>query len=145
LRINGKFEGKLNTKGNLMVGQNAHVIAEICGEIITIAGKVKGNIKATRELKLISPAYIAGNIETPVLSVAEGAVIDGNIRMSGMGSAESMKQFLSVDEVAQYLEIDKGLVSEWADNGKLPGVKDGNSWRFERTVLDKWVSNEKIN
>ncbi|MCK4462992.1 MAG: polymer-forming cytoskeletal protein, partial [Candidatus Omnitrophica bacterium] len=58
LRINGKFEGKLNTKGILMVGEHADIAADIVGEHITIAGKVSGNIKAYKELKVISPARI---------------------------------------------------------------------------------------
>jgi len=145
LRINGKFEGKLNAKGTLMIGDRADVRAEIRGESITIAGKVNGNIKSTKELKLISPARVKGDIETPVLSVAEGAIVDGTIRMSGAKSVDSAKQFLTIDEVASYLEVDKNLVSEWADNGKLPGLKDGNTWRFDRSLLDQWVSNEKIN
>ena len=72
LRINGKFEGKLNTKGILMVGEHADIAADIVGEHITVAGKVSGNIKARKELKVISPARIVGDIETPVLSVSEG-------------------------------------------------------------------------
>lgn len=145
LRINGRFEGKLNTKGTLMIGENADVNAEIQGEHITVAGRVRGNIRASKELKLISPASVVGNIETIVLSVAEGAVIDGNIKMTGANKDVSSKQLLSVDEVAKYLEIDIGLVSEWASNGRLPGIKEGNVWRFDRSVVDAWVSNEKIN
>lgn len=146
LRINGKFEGKLNAKGTLMIGEQANVIAEIVGESITVAGKVKGNIKASKDLKLISPATVLGNIETPLLSIAEGAFIEGNVKMYAAAHAgDFTKQILNIDEVAKYLEIDKSLVSEWADNGRLPGVKEGNVWRFDRAVLDRWVSNEKIN
>jgi len=142
LRINGKFEGKLCTKGNLLIGENADVSAEILGESITIAGKVRGSIRATKELKLISPAIVIGSVITPVLSIAEGALIDGNIKMS---VARSSGQLLSMEEVAKYLEIEQDIVSEWADNGKLPGIKEGNIWRFDKTVLENWVSNEKIN
>ncbi len=143
LRINGKFEGKLNTKGTLMIGEHAEIVAEILGEHITVAGTVKGNIIATKELKLVSPASIVGDIQTPVLSVAEGAIMDGNVKMAVTDN--QLKQMLTIDEVAKYLEVDNSLVSEWASNGKLPGIKEGNGWRFNRAVVDKWVSNEKIN
>jgi len=150
LRINGKFQGKLNTKGNLTIGKNADVTAEIIGEKITIAGRVKGNVKASIELKLVSPALVFGEIETPVLGIAEGAIIEGTIKMNGIKGASgqgsgSTKNTLNVDEVAKYLEIDKELVSEWADNGRLPGIREGSSWRFDKAVVDNWVSNEKIN
>ena len=145
LRINGSFEGKLNTKGTLMIGENAKIVADIYGEHVTVAGRIQGNLHITRELRLISPAVVTGNIETPILSIAEGAVINGNIKMDAAKSAFSEKQLLTIEEVADYLEIDKDLVNEWADNGKLPGVKEGNKWRFDRAVVDHWVSNEKIN
>jgi len=145
LRVNGKFDGKLNTKGSLLIGANAKVNADIVGEHVTIAGNVTGNLKARNELRLISPAVVVGNIETPVLSIAEGAILNGNIKMPGAKNADIAKQMLSIDEVADYLEIDKNLVTEWADNGRLPGVKDGKSWRFDRAIVDTWVTNEKIN
>jgi len=145
LRINGKFEGKLNTKGMLFVGEHAEVIADIRGEQITIAGKVRGNIKASREIKVISPATIEGNLETAVLSVAEGSVINGNVKMVYGSKSQSLEdEILSVDEVAKYLEIEKKVVTEWAENGKLPGTKEGNKWRISRGVLDNWVANEKV-
>ncbi|MFA6610525.1 MAG: polymer-forming cytoskeletal protein, partial [Candidatus Omnitrophota bacterium] len=36
LRINGRFEGLLNTKGNLMIGEAAAVNADITGDSIII-------------------------------------------------------------------------------------------------------------
>lgn len=145
LRINGKFEGKLNTKGILMVGEHADIAADIVGEHITIAGKVSGNIKAGKDLKLISPAHISGDIETPVLSVAEGAVINGSVKMSSATkNLSSFSDTLSLDEVAKYLEVDKDMIFEWAENGKLPGKKEGNDWRIDKAALENWVSSEKI-
>jgi excisionase family DNA binding protein len=145
LRINGKFEGKLVTKGTLTIGKGANVNAEIVGEIVTIAGKIKGEIRATKELCLKSQAQVEGNIESPVLSIEKGAKLNGQINMSSVSKEEFSKKMLDIDEVAKYLEIEKSLVLEWANNGRLPGKKDGNKWRFDRELVDSWVSNEKIN
>ena len=54
LRINGNFEGKLDTKGSLTIGDNASVRADIKGEEIMIGGKVVGNILAEKELKILN-------------------------------------------------------------------------------------------
>src|SRR3989338_1860055 len=72
LRINGSFEGKLETCGNLTIGENANVKADIQGDRIIIAGKVVGNLIATESISLIPPAVVQGNIQTPVLSVTQG-------------------------------------------------------------------------
>ena len=81
LRINGTFEGELNIKGNLVIGENASVKADIKGEVITVAGSVYGNIDATKSLKLVPPAKVIGNVKAPVLTITEGAIFDGNCRM----------------------------------------------------------------
>ncbi len=143
LRINGTFEGVLNTKGNLMIGEQAVINADITGESIVIAGKVTGNITALKDLKLISPARVIGDIKSPLLSIAEGAVFDGTSKM--MGKADSLTdKTMTPDDLAKYLEIETSLVHEWASSGKLPGIKNGDAWRFERAKIDEWVAQGKI-
>jgi excisionase family DNA binding protein len=146
LRINGRFEGTLNTKGNLMIGEHAVVNADVTGETIMIAGKVNGNVTALKELKLISPASVVGDIRTPLLSVAEGAMLEGNCSMRNRprSDKETVQNIMTPDELAKYLEIDAALVFEWANAGKLPGMKDGDTWKFDRVKVDEWVAAEKI-
>jgi len=147
LRINGGFEGNLNTKGNLMIGENATVNADIIGETIIVAGRVTGTIVAAKELKLIAPAVVVGDIRTPRLSVAEGAVLDGVCRMlehERVSEPSPSVNLMSLDELAKYLELEASLVREWASAGKLPGVRDGESWRFDRVKVDEWVAAGKV-
>ncbi len=146
LKINGNFEGNLNIKGRLMIGENAKVRADITGEEIVIAGAVNGNIVASRELKLISPGCVIGNVTTPTLSVAEGAILEGFCKMmlKERKGVTLTQKTMTIDELSNYLEVDKSLISEWADKGKLPAVKDGDAWRFDRSKVDEWVAAEKI-
>ncbi|MCX5668375.1 MAG: polymer-forming cytoskeletal protein [Candidatus Omnitrophica bacterium] len=143
LRINGTFEGVLNTKGSLMIGEQAVVNADITGESIIIAGRVNGNITALKDLKLISPARVIGDIKSPLLSIAEGAIFDGTSRMLDKAN-DRADNAMTPDDLAKYLEIETNLVYEWASSGRLPGTKDGNAWRFERTKIDEWVAQGKI-
>ena len=145
LKINGRFEGVLNTKGNLMIGEEAVVNADITGDSIIVAGKVTGNINAIKELKLISPARVVGDIRAPLLSIAEGATFDGSCRMlaDSKGSEQAIST-MTPEELAKYLEVDSNLVHEWANSGKLPGVRDGNSWKFDRSRIEEWVAQGKI-
>ena len=146
LRINGRFEGTLNTKGNLMISEHAVVNADIIGESIVIAGRVNGTVLALKELKLISPGCVIGDIKTPLLSVAEGAIFEGNCKMLSKGRAEggSRQNSMTPDELAKYLEVDTALVLEWVNAGKLPGSRDGDAWKFDRTKVDEWVASGKI-
>jgi excisionase family DNA binding protein len=145
LRINGRFEGTLNTKGNLMISEHAVVSADITGDTIVIAGKVNGNVHALRELKLIAPAAVTGDIKTPLLSVAEGAAFDGKCSMrSRSGNSSSGHAVMTHEELAKYLEVDAAMILEWVNSGKLPGVREGDNWRFDRSKIDEWVAAGKI-
>lgn len=146
LRINGSFEGSLDTKGNLIIGENATVRANIKGENIVVAGRVYGDIAASRELKLVPPAHVTGNITTPRLTVTDGAVLEGECHMlkKERDAEEPRRNMLTAEELAQYLEVDKSMVFEWAKNGKLPAVKDRDNWKFDKATVDEWIANGKV-
>ena len=146
LRINGSFEGGLDTKGNLVIGENAVVRANIKCEVITVAGSVYGDIEASKRISIIPPARVIGNVSAPSLAISEGAIFEGCAHMLQDKAARVIlnKDFLSLDEVARYLEVDKSLILSWASEGKLPGIKDKDTWKFERAALDNWIANEKI-
>ena len=146
LRINGRFEGTLNTKGNLMIGEHAVINADIIGDSIIVAGKINGNIHALKELKLISPACVVGDVRMPLLSVAEGAVLEGNCRMLVKPRADSgiKVNSLTSEELAKYLEVDPSMIFDWVNSGKLPATKEGDGWRFDRSKVDEWVAEGKI-
>jgi excisionase family DNA binding protein len=48
------------------------------------------------------------------------------------------------EELAKYLEVDAAMILEWVNSGKLPGVKEGDDWRFDRSKVDEWVAAGKI-
>lgn len=146
LRINGKFDGTLSTKGNLIIGENATVNANIEGDDIVVAGIVNGTIKASVRLRVIPPARITGDINMPVLSVTEGAIIEGKCNMvkSQGGKLTPPARTLSVEEVSRYLEVKPSVVIDWASQGKIPARKDNNNWKFEKAIIDEWVLKERV-
>lgn len=141
LRINGSFEGKLDTKGSLTIGGNASVRADIKGEEIMVEGKVVGNILAEKELKILSHAHIVGDVKTPVLSMEAGAVLQGKCQM--LNYSEQRSKVLNAKELAKYLEVEVSNILDWADSGKMPAFKEEGEWRFDRVLVDKWISKEK--
>ncbi|MDP3143027.1 MAG: polymer-forming cytoskeletal protein [Candidatus Omnitrophota bacterium] len=136
LRINGKFEGTLETRGNLTIGETANIDAHIVGDNIIIAGRVKGDIVAKQRLVFLPTAILHGNIKTPRLNIVEGALFQGKCQM--------LEDFLDAEELSRYLEIELSSIMEWASAGKIPAIKEGNSWKFERARVDEWVAAGKI-
>ncbi len=143
LRINGSFEGKLDTRGLLAVGESAKVKANVTGDKIIISGKVTGNITAFSSLTLTSHAVVRGNIHTPVLSILEGAVLDGEIQMSTVDHEAS--EDMTMTDVAHYLELEEHVVEEWAAKKKIPAVFQDGTWHVRRSELERWIQEERIN
>ena len=141
LQINGRFEGTLDTKGNLSIGEKAHVKATIQGESITIHGTVTGNITATTRVELVAGARVTGKVSCPRVSMQDGAILQGTLEMLG---GRSDNAWLTLDELARYLEVDVATVSQWAQGGRLPGRREGDQWRFERVKIEEWLAQEKI-
>jgi excisionase family DNA binding protein len=136
LKINSRFAGTLDTRGTLSIGHAALIEANISGDNIVIAGKVKGNVIAKKMLVLMPTAVLSGDISTPKLNIVEGAVFQGKCQM--------LDEYLTVDELAQYLEIDGPAIVELATTGKIPAINDGGNWKFERVKIDSWASSGKI-
>jgi excisionase family DNA binding protein len=136
LRINGKFEGNLDTKGNLTIGPAALVSADIIGDNIVVGGRVKGTITARQRLTLLPSAIVEGKIYPARLNIAEGAILEGQCFM--------LSDFLNSDELSRYLELDTNSILEWANSGKIPATKEGEGWKFERKAIDAWVASGEI-
>lgn len=137
LRINGKFEGNLDTRGNLTIGPSAVINADIIGDNIIVGGKVKGKITARERLTLLPQAIVEGCIHPAKLNIAEGAILQGQCSM--------LHDFLNSEQLAKYLEVELSSIIEWANSGKVPANKENNDWQFERKAIDNWVAEGKIN
>ncbi len=136
LKINGNFNGTLETRGTLSIGPNAFVEANINGDNIVVAGKVRGDIVAKTMLVLMPNSVLSGNITTPKLNIVEGAVFQGCCQM--------VEDYLDIETVAKYLEIDPPAILELANSGKIPATRQGDSWRFERNKIDTWAASGRI-
>jgi len=136
LRINGKFEGTLETKGNLAIGQTAVVKAGISGDDIVVAGRIKGEITARKRLTLMPTAIVEGQVRAAKLIVNEGALWEGTCHMFG--------DYLNTEELAGYLEVEAASINEWINSGKIPAVKEGEHWKFERKAIDEWLAAGKV-
>lgn len=87
LVIDGKIEGEINSNGNLTVGENARIKAEIKTATVVVYGKVHGNITAADRVDLKSTAEVVGDIKAKILAVEPGATFVGK---STVGAPESV-------------------------------------------------------
>lgn len=83
MRIDGKVDGKILARDSVIVGETGTIKADVLAPNIVIGGKVTGNVTAENRLELLSGAQLYGDIQTPILAIAEGVVFQGNCNMKG--------------------------------------------------------------
>lgn len=77
VRLDGKLEGEIITKDNLVLGETAQIRADMTIGSLIAKGKIRGNIIATGKVEVHAGAEIYGNIKTPTLKIEEGAIFVG--------------------------------------------------------------------
>jgi cytoskeletal protein CcmA (bactofilin family) len=85
IRIDGLFEGTIETAGNVIVGEEARVMADITARNVSVAGVVKGNVNATGRLEILSTGQVRGDIAVPSFLIDEGGIFRGQSVMQGAG------------------------------------------------------------
>lgn len=104
LVVDGKIEGEIHSDGNLTVGENARIKAEIKTATVVVYGKVHGNLTATDRVELKASAEVVGDIKAKTLSIEAGAIFVGKSTVGtpadlpasalnkGPGTSEAPKQ-----------------------------------------------------
>ena len=77
LVVDGRIEGEISSDGNLTVGENARIKAEIRTATVVVYGKVHGNMTATDRVELKASAEVVGDIKAKTLSIEAGAIFVG--------------------------------------------------------------------
>jgi cytoskeletal protein CcmA (bactofilin family) len=88
-QVMGNFSGQIECEGDLLIGPEAHVEADIRSEKVTIAGFVRGSVVAVSRLKIASTGRLEGDARVGALVVQEGGVHLGVIRVHPEGLPES--------------------------------------------------------
>ena len=90
VRIDGRFEGNIKSKGNVEIGQTGNFNGVIKAAGVVIGGMVTGNIFADKRLEVLSTGKIFGDVKTQIFKLDEGAVFEGS---SDMGTKKETPNF----------------------------------------------------
>jgi cytoskeletal protein CcmA (bactofilin family) len=80
IRIDGVFQGDIDTTGNVIVGESAKVIADIKANNVSVGGAVKGNISGNR-VEVLETGRVWGDLTVNALLLNEGAYLRGQTMM----------------------------------------------------------------
>ena len=137
LRVDGHLVGTVSSEsGTLVVGTNGKVDANISVSAAVVNGTVNGDITATEKIQLGRTAVVIGNIQTPRLTIEEGAVLEGGCTMLKAREvvekkvAEVESQQYKASEIASYEAADE-------DDDETAGLLVASESEDEEEAEDK--------
>lgn len=86
----GSVEGDCDIRGPVTLAESGHWTGTLRATDVVIAGTVDGDVVAEGKVEIAGSARIAGSLSGHSIAVAEGAVIEGEIKVS---SGEEPKSF----------------------------------------------------
>jgi cytoskeletal protein CcmA (bactofilin family) len=81
VRVDGRVEGEIITKGTLVIGESAVIHAEISAGTVVSGGSITGNVTASEKVQLLAPTVLTGAVKTPLLIIEEGVRFNGSCVM----------------------------------------------------------------
>ena len=82
LLIQGRVDGSVDLRAHAVtVGSDGDVKASIVGRIVTVQGRVEGNITAEEQVILRHSAWVQGDITAPRVVLEDGARFRGGVDM----------------------------------------------------------------
>ncbi len=89
IRIDGTFEGEINSQGEVFIGAGCTVKANVFAKTVVVAGEIIGNIEAIKGLHILKTGRVYGDISGDQLTIDEGGVYKGKVNMDTISSKNS--------------------------------------------------------
>lgn len=77
VRIDGRLDGEIQTKGQVIIGEDGLVQGTISAGTVISSGRIKAKVTAIERVQLMKTATLIGEVVTPVLIMEEGAKLQG--------------------------------------------------------------------
>jgi cytoskeletal protein CcmA (bactofilin family) len=113
VRIDGRLDGEIQTKGQVIIGEDGLVHGTItCGTLVS-SGRIKAKVTANERVQLLKTATLIGEILTPVLTMEEGAKLQGTTDMGVTAWSDDLPKLpgsvhdLAAHRVKQVVVLDK--------------------------------------
>ncbi len=89
ISVNGEFEGKLTSQGEVILGSTSKVSGTIQGSAVVVSGKVEGNIIAAQHLEITKSGKVNGDLTGGRIVIEEGSSYRGRVKVQAPGEEET--------------------------------------------------------
>jgi cytoskeletal protein CcmA (bactofilin family) len=85
----GRMEGSISHTESLTVGVGGVVVGNLRARLLVIKGSVEGDLEASESIVIAPTAVVSGDLAAPRISIVEGAMFNGSVRMTRVESVEA--------------------------------------------------------
>jgi cytoskeletal protein CcmA (bactofilin family) len=86
--IKGRIDGKIESKGKLIIGPDAVINADITAKSLECFGRINGNVIIEEEAYFHSPSSLTGSLKASLLTFEKGCSLNGKVTMPQMINEE---------------------------------------------------------
>ena len=97
-RIDGSFEGSIETKGKVVIGKHGVIQGTIISNSADIEGKFTGTIKVKDLLSIGSTGSVEGNVTVSKLIVESGAIFNAKSSMKEQKESGGLKKITNFSD-----------------------------------------------
>ncbi len=90
VRIDGRFIGTINSEGKLILGKDANIEGTVAVSELVVHGTLNGDICVSKRTVLHQTARVSGALTTPLLTMEEGALLQGELLMGKESGKKTM-------------------------------------------------------
>ncbi len=92
LIVAGRIKGDCKLAGTVSLSDSGSWSGKIAAQRILIAGQLKGSAEAEEKLEIAATARIKGDVSAKMIAVAQGAIVDGKMHVSGDNSPQTFTE-----------------------------------------------------
>ena len=113
VRIDGRLDGDIQTKGQVIIGEDGLVQGTITAGTVISSGRIKAKVTANERVQLMKTATLIGEVLTPILIIEEGAKLQGVTDMGVTAWTDDLPKLssnvseLSAHRAKQVVMLDK--------------------------------------
>jgi len=85
VKIDGIFQGSINTVSNVIISEKARVDANIEAQNISVSGQAKGTMVAKGRLEILSTGRVWADVTVSSFLLDDGGKLHGALQMFGTG------------------------------------------------------------
>jgi cytoskeletal protein CcmA (bactofilin family) len=98
VNINGEFEGKIKSDGEVIVSPGGKIVGEVQGGGVIVSGRVEGNIVAKESLEITKSGRVHGDITGGKIIIEDGSSYHGRVKVEAGVEQEGKEATADFDE-----------------------------------------------